>query len=870
MAQSPMLKGLFDRPIKQPDLIRSTVPQYTPDLPVDGTFIDAFGDVTCAEGWYQGIDGLCYPLGDQGNFPTVFPIATDPGILTGVPTQTQTQIIGQGSANVTVNNTISLTEQAVQPIATAIQNAIDANTQIIKDQSAAVEKAITSEIQEDTDAITSGIKASATNLGDEVTITTTALAASTAATVGTVAKSINDEITAVKGAITPILTSISGFINQIDAEVQSINDTFIQPLLTLYNSTIGTISTLTAAIETDLKEGISGLLQIPGQLAQQLGSFDASLQRTVEQLGTVNKETITTSIDYLGQQFPAPFSAAMNTALSGKSLANSLSTTFGGTVALSSESLSQVSAEAISGLGGLLRQLLNTVSNTFNGELSEMHANWKSVESMFVGLLDGALTLLTTLTAMGALASPLIQAAEQDALSAVPITKLDPATVIEAMKRDILSTEDGLKELRAKGIDATRSQLLIDLGIFLADANMALDWWYRGIISEPDLIDNLQAHGFATEDITAYREGSIQLPTLPDLLRWMNFGLITQDQFTQNAKILRYDDAQITAILSTYQDRESAQTLSQLNGLLSVSDAGWLHTAVTDPVPNVVSIAGTRGGLHPDLVRYIWLSHWKLPEVNTFMQAYFRGIRTLTELQQRMQIDNIPPELWDDLIRVNQSLIPFRSIPSFVSKGMMTMEQAQTELAAHGFDLAHQQIILKAVTPAVNTTNATAVSAIHTLSIGNAKTLWEEQAITSDQYVQVLIAHGYDAATAALQLQADSVALHIKQQKQEIADLTSQVESGTMTVDDAVTQLQKDGFTQSQISKFTLQIAKYSKISVKIPSLADLSKFLKAQLITIDDYKQALIDSGWSDPWLTAFLGLVTIPDTTSTDTTAS
>jgi hypothetical protein len=350
----------------------------------------------------------------------------------------------------------------------------------------------------------------------------------------------------------------------------------------------------------------------------------------------------------------------------------------------------------------------------------------------------------------------------------------------------------------------------------------------------------------------------------------MNFGIITTDQFTLNAKVLRYDEAQISAILSTYQERESAATLSQLSGLLNVSASGWLSSTLNQPVPDVVAVAGQRAGQHADLVRYIWLSHWQIPEVNTFIQSYFRGIRTLTELQQRFTVANIPPELWDDIIQVNHSLIPYRSIPSFVNKGFMTMEQADKELTAHGFDLQHRQIILKAVTPPVDTTNQTAVAAIHTLSIGNAKTLWEEQAITDQQYSDILVAHGYDAPTAALQLQADKVAAHIKQQKKELSDITAQVESGDMTVDDAMSQLQLDGFTHGQVSKFALSIAKYNKVSVKLPSLAELNKFLKAELIDIDTYTQALKDSGWQEPWLTAFLGLVQLPDTTNSGTASS
>lgn len=852
-----MLKGLFDRPMNA-DVVTSRRPiidlpvtqhtDLTPYIP-DGT--------DCDDGYhYDQYSGFCVP--NDSTTPPVNPITTT--VNGGGPGTGGTTTVGtSGSviANVNVSNAITVTDEGIQQVADAVSKGITDSVKQVQDIVDATEKKIQSTITEETDVIKGGIEAASTNLGDEVKITTAALAASTAATVGTVGESISGLVGKVKDTIVPVLTSITGFIDKLNAQVQLINDTLISPIAELYNSTIGSISALTTAIEADLHEGIGGLLKIPGQLADQLGSFDAQLNRTVAQLGTLNKQTVTESIDYLGLAFPKPFSEAMNTALSGKTLANSLTTTFGGNVALNSESLSRVSADAIKGLGTLLKELLGIVSETFKGSLDNMHANWGSVESVFVGLLDGALSLLTTITAMGALAGPLIEAAEEEAHALVPITKLDPASVIEALKRGILSTQDALKELRTKGIDATRSQVLIDLGIFLADANQALDWWYRGIITDIDLIKNLEAHGFQTEDITAYKEGSISLPQLTDLLRWLNFGIISEPQLRENARVLRYSDAFVDATLASYRDRETPQTLSILSGLLETSDASFINETLKKPVPSNIELAGQRAGYHPDLTRYIWLNHWQLPPVETFMQLYFRGIRTLTELQQRMQIANIPHELWDDLIKANRSLIPYRSIPSFVSKGYMTASQADLELEAHGFDLQHREIILKAIKPAPDPTTAPVIAAVHTLSQQNARTLWSEGAITDEQYIQVLEAHGYDAATAALQLKSDLVTEHIKAQKQELADLTAQVLSGVMTIDDAVIQLSTDGFTQAQQSKFTLNITKQQKITAKIPSLPELNKFLKAELITLDQYTDALKQSGWQEPWLSAFLGLV-------------
>lgn len=856
MPATQLLGGLFDRPLVPKDGTALTARVRTdggPDYPLCDE-IDAFCiDGQCLPGYAVDIIGQCEYI-EGGPQPFLPPTPTT------MPTETTA-----ASPNVTVivNNAVTATDEGVEQVASAVNSAIraasDAASQIATDTATKVASGIKGVV----DSIASGIASAFGNIGDVLKLIASTIWDNLKSIVGTIADNIGDLLSKIRDFLTPILTSIKDVVDTITKQVQLINDTLIKPIADLYNSTIKTVATLTTAIEQDLHEGIGGLLKIPGQLADQLGSFDATLNRTVQQLGTANKETITAGVKEFGDTVPTPFGAAMAKALGGNSITSVLSTTFGGKVNLSSESLQQVSQEAISGLGTLLREILSITVESFKDSFDNLHADWASVGSVFVGLLDGLLGIITTLTAIGAITEPLIEAAKEEANTLIPIVKLDPATVIEAMRRGILTSQAGITEISKHGIDKTRTQVLIDLDVFLADINQALDWWYRGIIGEDDLTANLTAHGMESSDQIAFKAGSVNLPSLADLQRWLDFGIITNGEFTTNAKVLRYDDAQITAILSTYQARETPQTRAQLDGLLNNSSAGWLTGTLNLPVPPDVSLAGARAGYHPDLVRYIWLSHWSLPSVQQFVQSYFRGLRTKTELEQRLAIENIPKEVWDELVQIQRPLIPFRSIPSYVKNGLMSESQAEDELAAHGFDLAHVQIILKAIKPVAAATTATAVAAVHTLSQSNAKTLWSEGAITDAQYTEVLEAHGYTADTAALQLKADAITEHIKAQKSTLADYTAQVEAGVLSLDDAVSQLTLAGFTTAQVAKFQVAVTKSLKVNAKHPSLGELKTFLKAQVIDIDVFKAELQAQGWTDPWLSAFVQLETAPPDT-------
>lgn len=903
-----MLGGLFDRPL-HPELLQSTdavtqlqpkarrigdlvirplelsPPDYggggpdptgggggpdpgNPILPADcpdGFYADSYGYchpnagpiTVCGSGFEMDLLGNCVPIVGGVIIGAI-------GGITGGKTTTESTGAVAGSVVVNVNNAVDITDTGIQQVADQITKAIDEATQQAGQIATNAAKTVAQAVGGLVNNIGRGIAAAFNNIGSIISQIATFIWNNIKDVFVTIGNGIVDLVNKVKDFLTPILTSLGSVLDAITKQVQYINDTLITPIANIYNTTIKTITTLTIAIEQDLHDGLSGILKIPADIAGGLASLDATVNRTIQQLGTLNKENVTSGITFAGTTLPKPFGDAMAAALGGSILKDKLSTTFGTAVTLSGESLQNVSKEAIAGLGTLLNEILHIVFSTFKGSIDQLHGDWSSIESVFVGLLDGALGLLTTLTAMGALASPLIDAAEQEARTLVPTRKLDPQTAIEALKRGFLDSKAALSEIATSGLDATRQQVLIDLSVFLADVGTALDWWYRGIITDDDLAANMKANGVTKDDSTALVAASVYLPTLSEFIRWLNFGIITQDEFVKNVKALRYDDAQIQTILSTYQERIEPDLLMKLQGLLNNSSAGFIQGALNIPVPADVTLAGERAGYHPDTVKYLWDGHWELPSVHEFIHLYFRGLRTLTEVQQRMAIANIPKELWDDMIQVERLVIPHRSVPNYVKLGVMTVEKATKELQAQGFSVEDTQIILASVKAKATATTAAATSTVHTLSLSNARTLWADGALTDLQYQTILESHGFTPDVALVQMKADKISEHIKSQKLQLADLNAEVQAGIVTLDDAISQLRKAGFSDAQVAKFQLAITKALKVNSKHPSMAELKAFMKAGIISLTDFGNELAAQGWQDPWLSAFVELETPPDMTT------
>lgn len=781
------------------------------------------------------------------------------------PNTVKTVSTGGGGGSVVVNvqvtNAETIGREVAQTVAAAVQNAIKEGATTASTVVTGFFSRIGDFLKQLAADIWNNLKSVMGVVLDAITRSLSGIYGVLKSMIGTLFNAIGEVVKTVVKDAEDLIVKVAGVVDNIAKQVQAINDTLIQPIANVINTTMRTISTLTIAIEKDLHSGLSGLLQVPADVANAMTTLDATMQRTVQQLGETNKEVAHSTVDYEGSVLPPLYAHAHLDAFKGQKLGNPIASTYGEIDKLSTESLQQISTEAIAGLGNLLKELMAKTGEMAKEPFTNLHASWDSVGSVFVALLDGLLSIVVTAAAATALAEPLVEAAVEEAHKRVPITKLDIATTIQAYQRKFLDEKTTDEELRTKGLDATRAQVLKDLAVFLADVQQAIDWWYRGLITDDDFANNLRQHGVIDRDIELFKAGTAFLPNDSTIGRWLNFGAIGEDTAKRLLSYNRWDADTIEAWFATRLQRVSTQTRANLDGRLTASGKGWLNQTFLLPTPQEVVDAASREGVHPDDARLIWMGHWNLPQYLQIVQSYFRGMRTYTEVGYAMEAQNIPHELWDELIQIMRPLIPFRSIPSFVKAGIMSEQEGYQELAKHGFDTRSQQIIMKYATAAKSNTAAKTAQTIHALSVNQAKVLFDDGVMPEADYVAILEAHGYTPEQAQAQAQIDLIGAAAKQRKQEISDIEAQVEAGLMDMDTALQQMTNDGFSQAEIAKMQTAILRAQTKNVKKPSQAEMAKLYKANLITLQQYKDGMVQSGWLEPWLSAFLGLDAPPD---------
>ena len=758
------------------------------------------------------------------------------------------------AAPVTINNLIDISQQSIGALADAVSSAIASAAQKAADIAKSAADAISQSVETLAQKIWDGVQAALGAVADVVKSLVGNIGSFLASVFQSLYDHIGDLLSAVQNVVVPLIQKVADVVESISQEVQTINDTLIQPIANAINTTISTVSTLTVAIEKDLHDGLSGLLAIPTDIANGLGSLDATLQRTVEQLGSANqtaigigistgtKDTVQTPLESIGKTLTMPAAVPP------------VSTTFTDHVSLTEPAgLSKVDAA----LTALISKLgISQTTGQFSlGEAFQATLDgYKDSPGLFQWAVRGLVDVAMFLTEIAAIAGPLESYAGEVANKVLPVAKLPAADTVEAWQRGLIADADLHEELLRQGFNDSRQQVMKDLSVNLVDVAQAGRWYRRGFITLDDFKANMKEHGYDDGQIAANIEDLDRIFPVEQAITLWRRGLIDTNALSGILQQNFYSESEIEAALATFEALpDVAQQMSGDLFRILFGQLNFTATANSEPPDQLTTAAKRMGWADANLQQY-WWSHWNVPPVQHWISLYFRGVRTKTELYAAMDAFAIPVEIRDDLILAQRPLIPYRSIPSMLKAGILSEEQAKQALQSHGFDEATVLQLIEFASASAKTSSAATATALHALSLTTASELFRDGAITEAQYTQILTEHGLSADAAALTIQAEKIKDTAASRKATALEIVDEASAGLITPEAAQQQLAQANFTIAEQAKYIRAIRSAKIKTSKIPSEADLNHFLQKSIIMASDYVAAMQQAGYSLDWANKFL----------------
>lgn len=629
-----------------------------------------------------------------------------------------------------------------------------------------------------------------------------------------------------------IANDITGALADIGKVIKTFNTDIVGKLIDPILKSINDAQTLQGALEADLKNGLTGILQIPKQLAGYLTSqTNIAHQNTL--LSNDNRTSVASDI----------LTPGIGGAISeqAKILHEKISDLFS-TPETAVEEFSPIPLSEYKAAEQAFKDI-----KSFKDAIAKPDKWYLTVAKYLIYGLEYLETMTATL-------APGIRLAEQAANEAIPTQLLPVSTVVDLLHRDLISWPQAITEVNKQGLDGTRLFSLYTLADQLLGTREAIEAYYRGIITQDALDKEFDYLNYDAGRQQVLTELAKYLPDVGTAANWFARGFITPEQFRETLQFNRWSSDEIAIAEKALFTPANSSEYTRFWARKEMGNKGFLANAYTSEVPTDVQEVSRTNQKSIEQAKLDWLAHWKDLDLFTWLNGLYRGLIDDSYFTEAIKSLNYPGEVSSFITEVNRPLIPFFYLTEMLAAGIFTESEATAYLKQYGFsDESIKASIkfgnFKALGKATDQNNALAQ-----LSVSNLKAMYDDKIINKSQLVIALQEHGYNSEVAILLADLYETQDQIKANNAYATMQVNLVKIGAQDKLQALDNLQARGYTPDQIVKYELEIDNIKVSSAKLPSKADFDAFFKKSLITEKEYIQALELLGYSNQWATLFL----------------
>ena len=277
--------------------------------------------------------------------------------------------------------------------------------------------------------------------------------------------------------------------------------------------------------------------------------------------------------------------------------------------------------------------------------------------------------------------------------------------------------------------------------------------------------------------------------------------------------------------------------------------AGYLPDSLGTEIPADAAEQYARTLVTPEAAALDWIAHWKIPPVSWWFTAYFRGLRTYSEVRAVAAMENVPPDVLDDLAEVEKETIQQWMLPDIVAAGIVSDAEFQAYGAYIGLDDKSIALLLAWGRSKEKAPVAKQYAELATVTLTTATTLYESGTVDHATLIDIYRAHGYSPEAAALAADAVDLKMEAAHRKAEVEDLAAKADLGILSREQAVSEGYKAGFTDREMERLEREIKGKRLAKSKLPSESMLLKMENNGLLTIPQYVGALEVHGYSTFW---------------------
>jgi len=393
-----------------------------------------------------------------------------------------------------------------------------------------------------------------------------------------------------------------------------------------------------------------------------------------------------------------------------------------------------------------------------------------------------------------------------------PWKVLEPGDVAVMRHLGLLNDNDALIIMKMNGYSSGDAQLLLNSAQLLPNIDFIISAGFRGFIDDEAVDFALKQQGFNDAYTDLVRKVSVFVPPVQDLI--------------------------VMAVREVFDPVRRAE--------------GGLDE---DFPPEFAELAG-KLGVPRKVAEDYWAAHWSLPSIQMGFEMFQRQFIDKAQLESLMVVLDIAPGWREDIIKI--SFLPITRIDIRRLNKTKLVEGADLRKRYQdiGYSPDDAELLSKFTELLNEPDDSLNLDLASSLTRGTIIRLYKRGTLSGELALVLLIQGGIDPLSAKLFIDDADFDMEIKARSQEISVVLDQVRVELVTYSQGVDLLNEIDLPNRERELALLDLARIRDGKTKVPSKADLDKFLAASLIDDDVYTGMLERSGYSPEWAAMYLQL--------------
>jgi hypothetical protein len=436
-----------------------------------------------------------------------------------------------------------------------------------------------------------------------------------------------------------------------------------------------------------------------------------------------------------------------------------------------------------------------------------------------------------------------------DALQKATKAKVGISTIAEAVRRGLISYDDGALYAQSAGLDRLEFDLLFQMSRQLLTLAQLVRAAYLGVISPEDARARAGQIGVTPEDFDIALRAARQLLTPDQLLSAWLRGLMTDASLEANLAAHGYAPEDIAAL------KELAFFIPPPSDLIRMAVREVFTPEVAErfgqfqDFPEAFREWAAKQGISEFWARAYWAAHWDLPSITQGFEMFHRDVITREELELLLRAQDVMPFWRDRLLQISYNPVTRIDILRMYQLGVIDRDEVERRFRHLGYSPDDARVLAEY-------TIRLAAQREKDLSRTDIEELLSVGAITEDQAKAFLLRSGYTEEIANLILERIKLKLAQKEMADEIEVLKTRFLTGEISLQDVAAELQRLGAAGTMVDTIMAQLERERRKQRRSLTVGQVERAYKRGLLSPDETRQRLAALGYNDTDISVLLDL--------------